>query len=614
MTPERWQLISRIFRSAISLDGEARAAYVKGECRGDESLRDEVEKLIESHGHANAEKFISGAAAEQNAAFFIDPDEFSRPREHQLKNGQQFGDYVILHAIGAGGMGEVYLAKDTRLDRTVALKVISQEIFSDRRRMQRFRQEARIASALNQPNVLTIYEFGEVGSLTFLATEYVDGETLRHYKAGTKLKLAEIIDIGTQILAALVSAHEAGIIHRDIKPENVMIRRNDGVVKVLDFGLAKLTEKASQGSGSGEDVPTEVKTVPGTLMGTVSYMSPEQTQAHNVDERTDIWSTGAILYELIAGTMPFKGVTTSHTIVQILEKDPAPLSQLQDRQVPRELERIVVKALSKNPDERYQTARDMLIDLRSLKKQLDVEAEVVRTSSPAIPRPVVDQRPQQRRVLIIAMIAMIVVTAAFFGFAMWRASRMRNTPGTIATPPVPVERTLTYWITVQKFRNGKPYQDPFSLASEINFELDYRIRINVRGQQPGHLYILNEGPASEPDYVILFPSSTANNGSAFLRAGEAVKIPEESWIRFDAEQGVEKVWFVFAAEAIPELEAVKRFANQVDDGLISDVALRNDVQRFLGKHLTSTSHKQETQTIVNAQGNILVHSIRLEHH
>jgi serine/threonine protein kinase len=619
LTPDRWHQISRIFKSAISLDGVARADYIAGECRGDESLQIEVEKLIESHQHANKEKFISGAAAEANAALLLDRDELNETHEHRLSKGQPLGSYVILDALGAGGMGEVYLARDTRLDRTVALKVLSEEISSDRRRMQRFRQEARMASALNQPNILTIFEFGEVGELTYLATEFVDGETLRHYIRGNKLKLTEILDVGIQMLAALDSAHEAGIVHRDIKPENIMIRHRDGVVKVLDFGLAKLTEKgasSASGSGSGDDIPTEVKTVPGTLMGTVSYMSPEQTQAHKVDERTDIWSTGAIIYEMVAGSMPFKGATNSHTIVQILEKQPASLSESSQHEVPAELERIVSKSLSKNPDERYQSAKDMLIDLRTLKKRLDAEAELGRTSSPVTPRSAVvaEHGPHnKKRVVAIALVIMAVVTAAFFGISVWRASRARDDAA--VTPVPPEERTLAYWVTVQKFREGKPYQEPFTLGSEINFELDYHIRINVRSPQAGHLYIVNEGPTAEPEYVVLFPSSTTNNGSAYLAGEQLIQIPEESWIRFDAEQGVEKVWFVFAADPVPELEAVKRFANPVHKGLIGEDSIRA-VQQFLASHATSVpqSEKQQQQTFIKAPGKILVHSIRLEHH
>ena len=384
MTPERWQQISRIFKSAMSLDGEARDDYLNGV---DSSLRAEVKKLLDSHQKASDEKFIDGMAAEANAALLIDEDELNEPPSHRLNKGQQIGSYVVLEALGAGGMGEVYLAKDTRLDRTVALKVLSEDIASDHRRMQRFRQEARMASSLNQPNILTIFEFAEVDGLTFLATEFIDGETLRVYLPHRRLKISEILDIAIQVLAALDAAHEAHIIHRDIKPENVMIRKRDRVVKVLDFGLAKAT--AERKSSGFDEAATEFKTAPHVLMGTVNYMSPEQAQAHAVDVRTDIWSTGVMIYEMVSGLMPFKGATVSHTIVQIIEKDPVPLTQFKKRNAPAELQRIVLKALAKSPDERYQTAKDMVIDLRSLKKRLDVEAEIDRTSTPGMARPTI---------------------------------------------------------------------------------------------------------------------------------------------------------------------------------------------------------------------------------
>ncbi|HEX7771894.1 MAG TPA: serine/threonine-protein kinase, partial [Pyrinomonadaceae bacterium] len=355
MNPERWQQISRIFNSAIGLDGEARAAYVEGQCGSDDSLRAEVEKLIASHQQASQENFIGGHAAEHAAELLLGDDD-ARANTTALTNGQQLGSYLILKKLGAGGMGEVYLAKDSRLDRTVALKVLSPDISSDKRRMQRFRQEAKVASSLNQPNILTIYEFGEVKELTFLATEFIDGQTLRSYLHDKRLKLTEILDIAIQVLAALDAAHEASIVHRDIKPENVMIRRRDHVVKVLDFGLAKVTEKRSSmlvEHDSELEAVTAFKTAPGIIMGTINYMSPEQASAHAVDVRTDVWSTGVLIYEMVAGSMPFSGPTTSHTIVQILEKDPVPLSQVTKEPIPAELERIVSKAMAKDPDERY---------------------------------------------------------------------------------------------------------------------------------------------------------------------------------------------------------------------------------------------------------------------
>jgi serine/threonine protein kinase len=625
LTPERWQQVSRIFKSAISLDGEARAAYVAEKCGVDESLRVEVEKLIESHQLASEEKFIEGVAAEAGARFIIEDD---KTGEHHsaLNKGQQFGSYVILGALGAGGMGEVYLAQDSRLDRTVALKVLSADVSSDKRRMQRFSQEAKVSSSLNQPNILTIFEFGEVNGLTYLATEYIDGQTLRDYLHANKLKLGEVIDIVIQVLAALDAAHEAHIVHRDIKPENVMIRRRDRVVKVLDFGLAKLTEKRASvltDHDADSEAATAFKTAPGMIMGTINYMSPEQAQSRDADERTDIWSTGVMIYEMVTGHMPFKGATSSHTIVQILEKDPVPLSQR--AKVPAELERIVFKAMAKDPNDRYQTAKDMIIDLRSLKRHMDIDAEIQRTSSPATPRATVatdetPHQPQKTRVVIYALIAMAIVTATIFGINIWRSSRTRtNAPVTTPAPAPVAERSLTYWITVQKFRNGRPYQKPFTQPGEMIFEADYQIRVNIRSPQSGYLYVLNEGPPEasvQPEFVVVFPSSTANNGSSHVGAEQLVQIPEQTWLEFDAQQGTEKLWLVFAENAVPELEAVKTFANRQARGLINDPAQNKAVQDFLTTHsaIKPASEKDATWTTLKAPGKLLVYAVKLEHH
>jgi len=611
LTPERWQQVSRIFKSAISLDNEARAAYLNAQCSGDASLRADVEKLIGSHQQASDENFIGGVAAEAGAKLLI--DDALESQTPAIKKGQQLGSYLILDPLGAGGMGEVYLARDSRLDRTVALKVLSPDISQDKRRMQRFRQEAKVASSLNQPNILTIFEFGEIEGLTFLATEFIDGETLRDYLRGNRLKISEILDFAIQVLAALDAAHEARIVHRDIKPENVMIRRRDRLVKVLDFGLAKVAEKkASTMQAEESEAATAFKTAPGTVMGTVNYMSPEQAQAKAVDERTDIWSTGVMIYEMVTGAMPFSGATTSHTIVQILEKEPAPLGN-----VPAELQRIVTKAMTKDPDERYQTAKDMLIDLRSLKKRLDVEAEIERTSSPTTPAPIAGTEPGKRRVLLLALIAMTVVTASIFAFNVWRSSRSRTGSSVTTSVAPPVERTLTYWITVQKFKDGKAYQDPFPLAGEINFEASYHIRVNVRSPQPGYLYILNEGPATvAPEYNVVFPTPTANNGSSLLPASQIVQIPKESWLRFDAQQGVEKLWLVFSENSLPELESVKKFAGTETGGLIADPALNKSIKDFLDAQLTSKPEveKGASLTTLRAAGNLLIYAIKLEHH
>ncbi len=290
---------------------------------------------------------------------------------------QMLGKYKVIQPLGSGGMGEVYLAYDERLKRKVALKILPADLINDRERMHRFEQEARAASALNHPNIITIHEINSAGDTHFIATEFIDGMTLRQ-KWQTPPGVHQVLDIAIQVAAALDTAHGKGIIHRDIKPDNIMVRE-DGLVKVLDFGLAKLTEEKGDGPFDTQS-PTRVllKTSPGVVMGTISYMSPEQARGTSVDARTDIFSLGTLLYEMLAGKLPFAGETASDVMAAILKTDPAPFH---DQEVPMELERIVGKALAKDREERYQTAKDLLIDLRQLKKQLEVQSEIERTAS-----------------------------------------------------------------------------------------------------------------------------------------------------------------------------------------------------------------------------------------
>jgi serine/threonine protein kinase len=257
-------------------------------------------------------------------------------------------------------MGEVYLARDTRLGRHVALKLLPACFTDDGERLRRFEQEARAASALNHPNIVTIHEIRDAESIHFIATEFIDGVTLREHMAKQAFRVGEALDVASQIASALSAAHAAGVVHRDIKPENVMLRR-DRIVKVLDFGLAKLMLR--QAVAVEPEAPTKsiFKTNPGVVMGTVKYMSPEQARAQEVDARSDIWSLGVVLYEMVTGRVPFEGETASHVIVSILESEPAPLARYTE--VPAELERIVHKALRKEREERYQTAGDLALDL-----------------------------------------------------------------------------------------------------------------------------------------------------------------------------------------------------------------------------------------------------------
>ncbi len=298
-----------------------------------------------------------------------------------LSTGTRLGHYEILAPLGAGGMGEVFLARDSKLERQVAIKLLGDEFNQHADRLQRFIQEARAASALNHPNIITIHEIGEIEGAHYIATEYIEGETLRHHIQHSRMKLREVLDILVQVASALSTAHQAGIIHRDLKPENLMLRP-DGLVKVLDFGLAKLNEKAAPVADSAAPTISRKATDPGTVMGTVQYMSPEQARGKTVDARSDIFSLGIVLYELIAGRPPFTGETSTDVLAAILDKEPLPLLRFVDG-VPPELQRMISKMLRKERDERYQTMKDVLLDLKELRDELALEAKLERSIRPA---------------------------------------------------------------------------------------------------------------------------------------------------------------------------------------------------------------------------------------
>lgn len=281
-----------------------------------------------------------------------------------MLTGQQIGKYEIRSKLGEGGMGEVYAAYDTELGRNVAIKLLPKEFTTDADRRGRFRQEARVVSALNHPNIITIYEIGETEEGSFLATEFVDGRTLREVIKQESMTLTRILRIIEQTANALVAAHAAGIVHRDIKPENIMVRR-DSIVKVLDFGLAKPNEEIASSTGASDN-----KTIPGTVMGSARYMSPEQARGREVDARTDIWSLGVVLYELLTGRVPFNGETTTDTVAAVIYQEPEPISALLPN-APTELQRILRKALQKDREERYQSVKDLSLDVKDLLYDLE---------------------------------------------------------------------------------------------------------------------------------------------------------------------------------------------------------------------------------------------------
>jgi serine/threonine protein kinase len=343
-TADHWQQVQDLFHAALERDPKNRTVFLDQACGGDESLRREVTWLISAH--ETEDHFIDSpgyvAARDVLAAHHFEPDEM-------------LAHYKIQAALGSGGMGEVYLAEDTRLKRKVALKLLPPHFTVNPDRVRRFEREARAASALNHPNIVTIYEIGQSDTTHFIATEFVDGKTLRHLINEKPFTLNEMLNVSIQVADALSGAHVTGIVHRDVKPENIIIRQ-DGYVKILDFGLAKLTEQ--QATDADLENPTLLQTNPGLVMGTVHYMSPEQARAKNVGVGTDIWSLGIVMYELLAGHVPFSGETPSHVMVSLMEDELRPLKG--QANVPDELDQFVSRALRKNQKERYQTA-DQLV-------------------------------------------------------------------------------------------------------------------------------------------------------------------------------------------------------------------------------------------------------------
>jgi serine/threonine-protein kinase len=371
---DRWRRLEALFYAALELKPEERAEFLDKSCDGDTALRKEVETLLES-----AEKpmdFLEKPVLEAAHRMIGDPSSTS------IAPGTQLTHYEIISMIGAGGMGEVYLAEDKRLRRKVALKMLAPELTRDERGLRRFEHEAHAASALNHPNILTIHEFGQADGMHFIASEFIEGVTLRQRLANGRLELSTAVEIAIQIASALAAAHVCGIVHRDIKPENVIVR-TDGIVKALDFGIAKLTERRV-----GETIRRRATTVgastsePGMVLGTAKYMSPEQARGVEVDARSDIFSIGAVIYELVTGRSAFDGDTASDIIAEILKVEPPPPVEFAP-EVPHELERIISKAMRKDRENRYQTVKDLLIDLQDFKKETEFQEQLRRSARPA---------------------------------------------------------------------------------------------------------------------------------------------------------------------------------------------------------------------------------------
>jgi serine/threonine protein kinase/tetratricopeptide (TPR) repeat protein len=405
MKAERWREIEKLFHAALERDARERAAFVDEVCAGDDDLRREVETLLDESERGG--NLLETPAADLAAAW--------AKEQEQITVKETLGHFRILSLLGKGGMGEVFLAEDSRLRRKVALKLLPKALADQEDRRRRFEQEARAASALNHPNIVTIYDIGqasyEEGGAHFIATEFVEGRTLRALMKQERMRLASVLDTATQVANALEAAHAAGIIHRDIKPENIMAR-NDGLVKVLDFGLAKLIRPQTAADAAASTI-AGIESTPGMVMGTVAYMSPEQARGLEVDARTDVFSLGVVLYEMIAGHPPFMGETTSDLIAAILTSDPVPLGDCAPG-TPIELERIVSRALQKDCEKRYQTIRDLNQGLNLARQELESGAPRVTLRANSSPH-VIRRRRAVFAVLAMTLLALISI-GVYWGF------------------------------------------------------------------------------------------------------------------------------------------------------------------------------------------------------
>src|SRR6476661_2137716 len=407
MEPGRWGRITDIYHATIARPPEERASFLGDECHGDESLRKQVEAMVKSHERSG--NFI------ESPAFAVAPELLIDERTGDLV-GQSIGHYRIESLLGVGGMGEVYLARDERLGRKVALNLLPEHVTADETQLSRFKSEARAASALNHPNILTVYEISTDGNRQFIATEFIEGVTLRAWLADGRMNLCAALEIAVQVASALAAAHEAGVVHRDVKPENIMLRP-DGYAKVLDFGIAKLAEEGRAREDHELATTSGLQTRPGLVLGTGRYMSPEQARGQKVDARSDIWSLGVVLYEMLVGIPPFLGETPSDCIASILTKELPPLSGVLP-DVPLKLEEILQKALRKDRDERYQTARELLGDLRSLKGELELAGS-------ARAGLIVRQMKRHKRGVLL-MLAVAILAAATFAYFFFFVTSVRS--------------------------------------------------------------------------------------------------------------------------------------------------------------------------------------------
>src|SRR5258706_4987310 len=589
MPDPHWENLKEIFHAAVALAPAERYTYLDHACGGNASLRQAVESLLKSHEETG--NFVDAPAYHAAAEMLVDGLD--------LKAGKNIAHYRIVRLLGEGGMGKVYLAEDTKLHRRVSLKFLSTHFTQDHERLRRFEQEARAVSALNHPNILTIHEIGEVDGHRFIATEFIEGQTLRE-RLRSSMDIGDALDVSIQVASALVAAHRVNIVHRDIKPENIMIRHDDGLVKVLDFGLAKMSVPRSSKAEIDREAETRMRanTAPGVVMGTVAYMSPEQARGDTVDERTDIWSLGVVFFEMLAGCSPFVAGTSNEVISAILAKTPAPSLARFAHDVPARLEEIVEKSLTKNRDERYQTSKDLLIDLKRLKQSLEPRPGIERSASPEIKRNaqaatvkaagekagmnvaiapstssaeyiVGEMRRHKRGVLITAAVLLLIIGGLAYGLIeLWRHQQPR---AKVSSQSMKITRLTD---------SGK------ATAGAISPDGNYVVYVREDEGKVG-LWLKQVGQATERE--IVSPTDRQIVGPTFSRDGSLIyyTAPSDN----DEETG--------ALYQIPTLGGTSR---KVSENIFGPVGLSSDGKRLAFVRTVQGAHHVYSLIVANVDG------------
>lgn len=534
MELQRWRRLKKLFDAARARAPEQREAFLDAACEDDPELRDQVLSLLISE----RDGFLERPAIRDAEGLQCTESRQFRPAA-SLPIGSQLAHYEILGLLGCGGMGDVYRARDRKLGREIALKVLPRELGSELKRRKRFEREARAASALNHPNIVTIYEIGRAGSREFIAMELVRGKSLREVLSDGSLELGHLLDVAIQIARGVASAHRSEILHRDLKPDNIMVT-NDGLVKILDFGIAKLASR--------ERLPpdelatcTELTTDPGIRMGTAAYMSPEQAQGKQVDHRSDIFSIGIVLYEMATGESPFKGDTTESTLWSVLNDAPRSAGEANPR-LPRGLVEIIHRCMNKDPDRRYQSAADLRNELEELMQEVDPgdpsHASRARRSSPG------------RRHLRAAM-GLLVVAAAAAAFVIYGI-----TPLDRGRAPTAVSFTqVTSWAGEETFPTLSPDGDFVAYVSAMSGNKDIYL-LRMGGKDAVNLtadsLADDTQPAFSPDGELLAFRSEREGGGIYLMNSSGESLRRLTHFGYNPAWAPDGEEIVFATEGVED--------------------------------------------------------------